>query len=154
MAAQKKAVYEPPSSQVDLANRLENGNESNAVLSTSDAAVERQAKREEEAGEDTGRPMTVEGNDVSGYIGVDPIYANYANETEAPLAASEKEGKDNPENALIAAGAGQLPTHSWEISDETKAKFNDDGTVSGADDEDDEPAVPELPTPNSADNPK
>ena len=150
MAAPKKAQYAPPSSQVDLAERLENENRSNAVLSTSDEAVKRQAEQEEKAGKDEGRVMVVEGNDLSGYVGVDPIYANYANKTEAPLVGDDEE---NPENALFASGAGQLPTHSWEISDETKAKFAEDGTVKSEDDETDTPEVPELPTPNSADNP-
>lgn len=33
----------------------------------------------------TGRDYRLEGNDVSGYIGVDVEYQNYANETEKPL---------------------------------------------------------------------
>jgi len=41
-----------------------------------------------------GRDMRVEGNDVSGYIGVSPEYQNYASETEAPLQPSKKADKD------------------------------------------------------------
>lgn len=33
---------------------------------------------------DGGRDFRVEGNDVSGYLGVDPEYMTYANETEKP----------------------------------------------------------------------
>lgn len=32
-------------------------------------------------------PYAVEGNDVSGYVGVDPMYMTYANEGEKPYAA-------------------------------------------------------------------
>lgn len=32
-------------------------------------------------------PYAVEDNDVSGYVGVDPMYMTYANDTEKPLAA-------------------------------------------------------------------
>jgi len=155
MAEKKKtAEYAPPASQVDLAARLESGNASDAVLSTSDLAVERQAEQEEKAGEDAGRVMQVEGNDVEGYVAVDPIYANYANETEAPLVGDDE---DNPENQLFAEGFGQLPTHSWEIDDETKEKFADDGSgpsTESADSDDSSPTPPAAPTPNSADNPK
>jgi hypothetical protein len=155
MAASKdKAQYAPPASQVDLEARLESGNASDRYLSTSDMAFERQAEQEEAAGEDTGRPMTVEGNDTDGYVAVDPIYANYANETEAPL---ESDDEENPENKLFAENFGQLPTHSWEISEETKSKLQAASESSAAGEvvsDGQEPGeVPPLPTPNSADNP-
>lgn len=35
------------------------------------------------------RSFAVEGNDVSGYVGVSPEYQNYAEETHAPIAADE-----------------------------------------------------------------
>lgn len=38
-----------------------------------------------------GRDYRVEGNDVSGYIGVSPEYMTYANETERPLLTSQEE---------------------------------------------------------------
>lgn len=38
-----------------------------------------------------GRDYRVEGNDVSGYIGVSPEYMTYANETEKPLLTSQEE---------------------------------------------------------------
>lgn len=34
-------------------------------------------------------PFAVEDNDTSAYVGVDPIYQNYANETERPIKADE-----------------------------------------------------------------
>lgn len=33
-----------------------------------------------------GRVMQVEGNDISAYVGVDPVYQNYASDTEKPYA--------------------------------------------------------------------
>jgi hypothetical protein len=66
-----EAQYAPPASQVDLERRQ---------------AIE----RGESPDEDTpGRDFRVEGNEVSGYYGVDPAYATYANETEAPLRTTE-----------------------------------------------------------------
>lgn len=34
--------------------------------------------------------MTVEGNDLSGYVGVDPMYQHYANETEKPYLTDDE----------------------------------------------------------------
>ena len=48
------------------------------------------------------RVMVVEGNDVSDYVGVDPMYQNYANETEKPLKAEE--GVDYVAESVHAAG--------------------------------------------------
>lgn len=39
--------------------------------------------------ETIGRDFRVEGNDVSGYIGVSPEYRNYANETDRPYVTDE-----------------------------------------------------------------
>lgn len=36
-----------------------------------------------------GRSFTIEGNDTSGYVGVDPEYRNYANETDRPILSDE-----------------------------------------------------------------
>lgn len=66
-----EAQYAPPASQVDLERRQ---------------AIERGENPDEEL---PGRDLRVEGNDVSGYYGVDPVYATYANETEAPLRTEE-----------------------------------------------------------------
>lgn len=85
--ASKKAQYEKPASQVDLEERLENGNRSDRVLSTSDEYVGNDVE------EETTR-YAVEDNDLSNYVGVSPEYATYANETEAPLGSDDD---DNPE---------------------------------------------------------
>lgn len=78
MATKKKAEYAKPASQLDMEARLESGNKSTRVLSTADAY---------EAPEETndGRDMRVEKNDVTKYVGTDPIYQNYAEETHQPL---------------------------------------------------------------------
>lgn len=82
MATKGKAQYAKPASQVDLEERLANGNESSRVLSTSDSY--------KGAGDEgDGRDFRVEDNDVTEYVGTSPEYATYANETEAPL-KSEK----------------------------------------------------------------
>jgi hypothetical protein len=91
---EEKAQYEAPASQVDLKRRQDNDNKSDRVLSTSDEYDP------QELGE--AREFVVEGNDQSQYIGTDPIYANYANETEAPLKA---EGDDNPELVIFESFA-------------------------------------------------
>lgn len=36
------------------------------------------------------RNFTLEGNDTSGYVGVDPEYRNYANETDKPLLGDDE----------------------------------------------------------------
>lgn len=81
MAAKSKdeAEYAPPTSQVDLERRLANDNRSDRVLLTSDSYVPAEG--------DEGRSFAVEGNDLSEYVGTNPEYMTYANETEAPLAS-------------------------------------------------------------------
>lgn len=87
----KKAEYSKPTSQVDLEARLESGNKSSRVLSTAD-------NYEAPADTEPGRDMRVEDNDVSNYVGVDPIYQNYAEDTHAPLVS---EGDDkSPEDKV------------------------------------------------------
>jgi hypothetical protein len=76
MATKKKAEFTKSTAQVDLEARLESGNKSDRVLSTADSY---EAPKDE-----GGRDMRVEGNDVSAYVGVDPIYQNYADETHMP----------------------------------------------------------------------
>ena len=96
--AQKKAQeaqYAPPASQVDLEERLASGNASHRILSTADIAVQEP------------RP-----DDVEGYINVDPIYQNHANDTEAPL-----QGEEGPEAELEKEGFGVLPQHHWETEE-------------------------------------
>lgn len=53
---------------------------------------------------DTARSFVVEGNDTSQYVGVDPVYQNYADDTHKPLAAEggidgyREEKALNPDN--------------------------------------------------------
>jgi len=100
MATSKKeeANYEPPASQVDLERRQESGNASDRVLSTSDEYARRQAEKSDDEKDAGVRSFAVEGNDLDNYVGVDPIYQNYANESEAPLKA-----EDGPEQVLEEA---------------------------------------------------
>lgn len=99
MATSNKATYAPPSSQVDLEYRQKHGNESDRVLSTSDAAPQ-------EAPQD-GRDFAVEGNDLDAYVNVNPEYMTYANETEAPAKAEK-----GPEKVLEESGLGVSETRA------------------------------------------
>lgn len=83
MADEKKARYSKPASQVDLERRQENGNASPLTAPTADEST---VPLREDTG---GRDFRVEDNDISNYRGVDPIYQNYANDTEKPLRAEE-----------------------------------------------------------------
>lgn len=79
-----KATYTKPASQLDLEARLENENTSELRLSDAPSRVD-----EEPVREDGARDYRVEGNDVSAYVGVDPIYQNYADETHKPSRADD-----------------------------------------------------------------
>lgn len=46
-----------------------------------------------------GQGRAGDGNDTTAYVGVDPIYQNYANETDRPLVAEEGVGKVLEEQA-------------------------------------------------------
>ncbi|QEM40909.1 MAG: hypothetical protein [Phage AS32] len=83
--SEKKAQYSKPASQVDLERRLENGNKSNRVLSTSD--------QYDASDSEGGRDYRVEDNDVSNYVGTSAEYATYASKTEAPLKAKDSAEK-------------------------------------------------------------
>lgn len=109
-----KPQYAKPASQVDLEERLKNGNRSQAILSTADSFEP--AKPGEE------RSYAVEGNKLDGYVGVSGEYATYANETEAPLA-----GKGVEQDVLESFGesyAGAKPgaTEASEVEEEEKEK--------------------------------
>ena len=99
----EKANYILPNSQVDLEERLAKGNASDRVISTSD-----DHKPADDDG--NGREFALEDNNLDGYVGVDPIYQTYANETDAPLRAdggpeAELEafiyGDDEDDEALV-----------------------------------------------------
>lgn len=84
MAKKKEAEaqYAKPASQVDLEERLANGNKSFRELSTSDTF-----EAPEEDG--SGRDFAVEDNELDGYVGTSPEYMTYANETEKPGVAED-----------------------------------------------------------------
>jgi hypothetical protein len=141
MAKEEKAQYAAPGSQVDLQRRQDNDNKSDRVLSTAD--------NYEPVEQGEAREFVVEGNDQSQYIGTDVIYANYANETEAPLKA---EGDDNPELVVFEnfaaspvpatlkvegnveyEGEKQQKEDAAKASEEARAEGSDTGADSSAD---------------------
>jgi len=79
-----------------------------------------------EKGADKARSFSIEGNDTSGYVSTDPIYQNYANETEKPIAASSgpdvaivKEFKDF-ETALSGEKKEKKKVYQSEKSEKTE----------------------------------
>lgn len=84
--------YTKPADRLWQEAQEKNGNASSSVLSTfSDEAPKGDGKE---------RELTVEGNQTDAYVGTDPIYQNYANETEAPL-GSEKGVEAKLEDRII-----------------------------------------------------
>lgn len=82
MATSKaKANYTKPASQLDLEARQESGNASPLRMTDAPSRVNEPVR------EDGVRDFRVEGNDVSNYVAVDPIYQNYADDTSKPIAA-------------------------------------------------------------------
>lgn len=73
--------------------------------------------------------------DDSGFVGVSPEYANYANETDAPLSSDEGAEKDLEDRIL---GSAEAPT-----DEETK----DEGTAKHA-----APPAPSTPAPSTPDS--
>jgi hypothetical protein len=65
---------------------------------------EERAKAEKD---NPGRDMTVEGNDRSAYVGVDPVYQNYANEGEKPYTP-----EDGSADAAIVEEFNAAQTHT------------------------------------------
>jgi len=119
MASNSKAQYAPPSSQVDLEERLKNDNKSNAVLSTADVY-------EPKEDDGSGRTFAVKGNETDEYVGTSPEYATYANKTEKPLAGDE----DSVEQQVIdsfAEGQAQYyaPKHA-DSADDAEAEDEDE----------------------------
>lgn len=83
--------------------------------------------------EQDGRSFAIEGNDTSGYVGVDPEYRNYANETDRPILSDEtvehmKEHGHLTDDEAVEQGRGL-----W-------------APTSGEGDSTEEPATPEEPT--------
>ena len=143
----KEAQYERPASQVDLEARLENDFASDAILSTSDEAARRQAEEAEKNQADEGRRMVVEGNELDNYVGTDPIYMNYANETEKP---GVPEGDDNPEAKLWEQGAGVLPQHSWDVDESVRTGESDPDKDTSDEEESSTPEPPKAPSRSKA----
>jgi len=141
MADEKKeAQYAPPASQVDLEERLKNGNVSSRVLSTSDDY--------KPAEDDGGRDYRVEGNKVDEYVAVSPEYATYANKTEAPLATPE----ENPESEVFksfAEGLNPQVPEGWEPEDK-EPEVTTEGADSPEDETPDGDPVPQSATTSSA----
>lgn len=137
-------VYEKPASQVDLEARIANGNASNQVVI--DSNEYRRRKESGELEDVAGRDFTVEGNDTSGYVGVDPIYQNYANETEAPMKADE--GAEATVFEQAASEGDIVVAVAEEIGSDSKASRDTDETSSAA-----EPDVTTLQTPVSPTTP-
>jgi hypothetical protein len=110
-ATKKKdeAQYAQPTSQLDLERRLESGNRSDRVLTTADSY--------EPDEEDTGRSFAVEGNELDNYIGTNPEYMTYANQTEAPLVADDSAEEQVADDFV----AGMQQHGQAEESDEDEA---------------------------------
>ena len=85
-----EAVYEKPTSQLDLEARLaEDYTPPSQIEWTNPNAKPPDPEKVK------GRDFKVEGNETDAYTpDVDPMYQNYANESEKPFRA---EGDDNPE---------------------------------------------------------
>ena len=137
MAQKDKAQYAKPASQLDLEARLENGNKSDRVLSTSD-------NYEPPTDSGDGRDFRVEDNDISEYVGVSPEYATYANETEAPLASDEEDSAEQQVFDAFADGLNPTVPEGWSASE-----TEEETTAEPADSADDE--TPDgAPVPQSA----
>lgn len=80
--AESKARYTKSSQTRDLEERLESGNVSTRVVSTSE-----DFSGSEDDG--NGRTYAVEGNKTDGYLNTSPEYQTYANDTEKPLRADD-----------------------------------------------------------------
>ena len=83
--AKDEAQYAPSNAQLDLEARLENENKSARVVST--------AEIYEPPEDDEGREYAVEGNELDEYVGANPEYMTYANETEKPYASEGAEAE-------------------------------------------------------------
>lgn len=122
-----KPVYEKPASQVDLEERQKKNYVPPSVLNK---GVDPQPSS-------------------NGFVGVDPIYQNFANSTEAPI----KQGKSSPESKVIAAagvlandadyGDGATPEGVVEASNESSEQTTTAQGSAGT------PPTPVHPSPGS-----
>lgn len=114
------ASFAKPTSQLDLEERLARGNEVEPIL----VAI---------------NPNQQGLDDVEGYVGTDPIYQNYANETEKPYAAEG--GAEAEAEALhdFAVSAEAAPEPDAEDDAEDEESYDAD-----SDDDESEEAEPKV----------
>lgn len=98
-----------------------------AIYTKSAQEVDYERRLAAEAGDPTGgvpdsepRVFAVEGNDLSGYVGVAPEYMTYANSTEAPAVADGGAGAVF-EKRLRSAPAGVVGEVSKPVEDDEAA---------------------------------
>jgi hypothetical protein len=83
--------------------------------------------------------MSVEGNNNSGYIGVDPIYQNYANETERPYVTDDEKkllidhGYATDEEIRYGLRPGQTLDEKIKEEDEARKVAESDSDSSDSD---------------------
>lgn len=87
----------------------------------------------------------IEGNDTSGYVGVDPCYQGYANETDKPIiteAEAEVVAKQEPDTDFVKADAksGKDEDKSEKTSEDNGAPSENGGSA---------PKTPATPPPAS-----
>ena len=131
MAEQQKAVYTKPNSQVDLENRLANDNVSSRVLVTSDSYREL-------ADDGKARDFSVEDNDLSNYVGTDPIYQSYAVDTDKALLPDEGVERELHDKFLKDVDPGTVVQP--EAKDEEPEPFKAESTTASH-----TPAAPKSP---------
>lgn len=98
--AENEPQYAKSAAQVDLEARVASGNKSDRVLSTSDSY------EKPESGD--GRSYAVEGNDLTGYVGVSPEYATYSTDAQKPSWAEDSAETTIAEQFVEAVGDAAL----------------------------------------------
>lgn len=96
---EEKAVYLPPTSQVDLEERLARDNMPVPVDFEGDPVLNP---------EKVYAPYAVEGNDLSAYRGVSPEYMTYSDDTSKPFAAEGGPEEKAEKLAVEGMAVGQL----------------------------------------------
>lgn len=99
---------------------------------------------DEERESTEGRSFRIEGNDTSGYVGVDPEYRNYANETDKPIIGDEqREVMDAlgilTDDEAVEQNKGNWSPPSGEAAPEQTVVAEGDGSTEGQGPEDDNP---------------
>ncbi len=121
-----KAEYTKSAAQVDLEERQKRDNENpNLILSTFEG-------ERPEVEDDSARDFTIEGNKTDAYVGVDPVYQNYASTTEKPL-RSEKGAEKALEDEVYGNKDGNVDEdESDESDDSADDKKDEDSTQSSS----------------------